>query len=480
MKKNTLFEKKAVEIIEHFVCYGQAQVFRFWDDLNIHQRSHLIHQAEQIDLPKISEYIRALLFPEYHKKGLPQDKTLSSAPYLKLPETEIDQSLWEEAYNQGEAALASGKVAALTVAGGQGTRLGFKGPKGTLGVTPVRRRSLFQVFAEKIRFAEKKYSHSFHWFIMTSHQNHEETVQFFKKNNSFGVQNIHFFQQGLLPAIDFQGKILLEDKDRIAMLPNGSGGVIQSLASNGCVEVLQNLGIEVISLGHIDNPLANIIDPYFIGFHIQQQSDISFRIIHKRYPEERVGLFVDREGKTTFLEYVNLDPKQALEQDSSGKLKLHSANAGIYIINPTFIQRLCENSYALPVHRAKKKMATVDNNGNTAPLEASNGLKFEYLLPDVLGLASRFLLLEGRREQIFSPIKNAQGLDSPQTCHQDQLKLFTQWLLKAGVEIPVDDSGLPLFSIEISPLFADNERTFLEKWATLSPKPIIGEGAYVG
>ncbi|MDR2419851.1 MAG: UTP--glucose-1-phosphate uridylyltransferase [Puniceicoccales bacterium] len=477
--ENYPFEEKAKAIQEHFECYGQSQVFRFWNDLDGYQRSHLIRQAESIDLPKISEHIRAFLFPEQHKNTSAPDKTFSSAPYLKLPETEADQSLWEEAYVQGEAALHAGKVAVLTIAGGQGTRLGFEGPKGTLGVTPVHRKSLFQVFAEKIRFAEKKYGHFIHWFIMTSQRNHEETIQFFKKNHSFGIQHIHFFQQGLMPAVDFHGKILLEAKDRISMQPDGSGGVFRAFVGGSFVNILQYLNVEIISLCHIDNPLVNVIDPYFIGFHIQQRSNLSFRTIPKQYPEECVGLFVLCEGRTTFVEYTDLLPEQALACDPLGRLKLHAANAGIYIFDREFVQKLGHYDGPLPCHAAKKKVPAIDDNGNPLASTSANGIKFEHCLPDTLALASHSLLLEGKREEIFSPIKNAHGTDSPVTCHHDQLRLFAHWLTKVGVEIPVDASGLPPFDIEISPLFADNERAFLEKWASLSQKPVIGAGTYI-
>jgi UDP-N-acetylglucosamine/UDP-N-acetylgalactosamine diphosphorylase len=478
-EENRSLKDRAAETIERFVCYGQGQVFRFWDTLNAEQRLGLLQEVEQLDLPKISEYTRRFLFPEHHRTGDAQDKNLSSPPYQNLPETESEQIAWEEAYEEGEAALADGRVAVLTLAGGQATRLGREGPKGTLEVTPVRKKSLFQVFAEKIRFAEKKYSRPIHWLLMTSRQNHEAILQFFRKNNSFGIQNLHFFQQGLLPAVDFQGKIILEAKDHIAMLPNGSGGVISALINSGSIELLRGLDIDTISLCHVDNPLATVIDPHFIGFHLQQKSEISFRVIQKSYPEEPVGVFAAREGKTTFIEYMNLTQEQALAQEPSGKLRLHIANAGIYLLDREFVQTLGQGNHTLSLHIARKKVPAVDSEGHPISTNAPNGLKFEQALPDLLTLASRFLLLEGRRKQIFSPIKNAQGLNSPQTCHQDQLKLFTHWLIRAGEEIPTDDTGLPPFAIEISPLFADSERTFLDRWATLSPKPSVAEGTYI-
>ncbi|MDR3143294.1 MAG: UTP--glucose-1-phosphate uridylyltransferase [Puniceicoccales bacterium] len=477
--ENRPLEDRAAETIERFVCYGQGQVFRFWDTLSGEQRLGLLQEAEQLDLPKISEYVRQFLFPKHSKTGDAPAKNLSSPPYLNLPETRSEQIIWEEAYKEGEAALADGRVAVLTLAGGQATRLGRVEPKGTLEVTPVRKKSLFQVLAEKIRFAEQRYGRPIHWFLMTSRQNHEATLQFFRQHKSFGLQNIHFFQQGLLPAVDFQGKILLEAKDHITMQPNGSGGAIPALVSSGSVKILRDLGVDIISLCQVENPLVNVIDPHFIGFHLQQKSEISFRVIQKSYPEEPVGIFAAREGKTIFIEYTSLQQEQLLAQEPSGKLQLHVANAGIYLLDREFVQTFGRGDYSLSLHIARKKVPTIDLEGHPISTDSPNGLKFEQVLPDLLTLASRFLLLEGRREQIFSPIKNAQGLNSLQTCHQDQLKLFTHWLLRAGQEIPTDNTGLPPFAIEISPLFADNERTFLDRWATLPLKPNIAEGSYI-
>ncbi|MDR0444849.1 MAG: UTP--glucose-1-phosphate uridylyltransferase, partial [Puniceicoccales bacterium] len=457
-----------------------GQVFKFWDILDDNQRSSLIQQAEQIDLPRISECIRTFLFPEYHQTDTSRDKTFSPPSYVKLPQTEGDRLHWDEAYHQGETALAAGRVAVFTTAGGRGTRLGLNTPKGLLGVTPIRQKPLFQVLAEKIRFAEKKYGQPIHWFIMTSNYTHDETTAFFHQKDFFGIQNIHFFQQGLTPSVDFHGKILLAAKDRIAMQPDGHGGAIRALVQSGSTALLEALKVDIISFCQIENPLVNVIDPYFIGFHIQQKSQVSFRVICKKYPEEPVGIFATCKGKTFFIEHTDLTQDQALlKYDDLGKLKLHTANAGIHIFDRGFIQKLGSGDHLLPLHMTKKKIQTIDNDGNPILPELPNGIKLEHSTCDVLSWAKNFLLLEAEREHVFSPVKNAQGLNSLQTCHQDQLRLFAHWLIKAGVEIPIDISGLPPFNIEISPLFADNKRTFLEKWAALSPKPTISEGTYI-
>ncbi|MDR2200978.1 MAG: UTP--glucose-1-phosphate uridylyltransferase, partial [Puniceicoccales bacterium] len=184
-------EKLQREVLERFEHFGQKQVFRFWDTLNTDERLSLCRQADRIDLDYFSEIISTLVGKE---KNYPigADTPLLPANYISLPSDETSHCRWEDAYNLGEEVLGEGRVAVFTAAGGQGTRLGFEGPKGTFSVTPVKGKSLFQVFAEKIRYAEKRYGHHIHWFIMTSDRNHNETIEFFGKNGSFGLANVHF------------------------------------------------------------------------------------------------------------------------------------------------------------------------------------------------------------------------------------------------------------------------------------------------
>ncbi|MDR1303015.1 MAG: UDPGP type 1 family protein [Puniceicoccales bacterium] len=474
-------EKLRREVFEKFERYHQEQVFRFWDELGEEERLNLCRQAERIDLIRLSEMIDALI-----EKGkghfVRADSPLMPANYIGLPYDETSRYRWEDAYNLGEQVLGDGRVAVLTAAGGQGTRLGFEGPKGTFAVTPVKGKSLFQVFAEKIRFAEKRYGHPIHWFIMTSDRNHNETIEFFGKNDSFGLTNVHFMRQGQLAAVDMKGRIMLEDRGRIAMHPDGHGGAFRAFVASGAGAMLDGQGVDVISYFHVDNPLVCAIDPYFIGFHEKNNAQMSSRMVLKQYPEEKMGVFCSLYGRTAVVEYTDFPMERAIERDRSGTLRFKAGNIGVHIFNSNFFRLLGTemSGRQLPLHAAKKRIPTVDTDGKIVDPAAPNGIKFEAFIFDALQFAERSIVVEGNRREIFSPIKNSVGLDSPETCRQDQVRLFSKWLVEAGSDIPIDATGRPPFNIEVSPLFADNGRDFLMKWNFLESRPAIASGSYIG
>ncbi|MBL4575210.1 MAG: UTP--glucose-1-phosphate uridylyltransferase, partial [Opitutaceae bacterium] len=270
-------------IIESFQNAGQGQVFRFWNELSPEGKLELSRQASEIDLGEISRLTDTLL-KETGSSALDLSG-LEPASYIPLVESGGEASQWEAAKIKGEEALRAGKVAAFTVAGGQGTRLGFPGPKGTFPVTPICEKPLFQVFAEKIRAVEQRYECVFPWFIMTSHANHEETEQFFKQNSFFGLEpeQVHFFRQGRMPAVNTEGKILLESKSSIAMSPDGHGGSLRALLRSGAIEVIEKAGIEVVSYFQVDNPLVQCVDVDFVGFHLLATSEMSSKMVPIAY-----------------------------------------------------------------------------------------------------------------------------------------------------------------------------------------------------
>ncbi len=216
----------------HYEAHGQGHVFAHYDSLSASEQQSLLEQAAAIDLIEVASLYQSLV----RDRGDQSDSLLDGlepADYIPLPGTGGDTTaaLWHEAEQKGEAALRTGRVAAFTVAGGQGTRLGFEGPKGTYGVTPVLGKSLFQVFAEKILAAGRIYGRPVSWYLMTSVLNHEETVSFFERHEYFGLkkERVHFFTQGFMPAVDAEGKILMAGKGEIALSPDGHGGALRAL-----------------------------------------------------------------------------------------------------------------------------------------------------------------------------------------------------------------------------------------------------------
>ena len=466
---------------EAFEQAGQGHVFRFWDRLIEEEREALCAQAAQIDLSEIDRLVKELVFGDgAHGIDL---SDLEPAPFIPLPQNGGNDAEWSKARQLGEEALQAGRVAAFVVAGGQGTRLGFDGPKGTYPVTPVRKHSLFQVFAEKIKAASDRYGKTIPWFIMTSNLNYEPTVRFFEQHAYFGLDedSVHFFQQGLMPAVDYDGKILLETPGRIAMTPDGHGGALRALVRSGAVAKMEESGIDVLSYFQVDNPLVKCIDPAFIGFHLQANSEMSSKMLPKRHSKEKLGHFCIQRDKTVIVEYSDMPDELAEATDENGTLRYLAGSIAIHTMSRDFIKRMGGNDTAtsLPFHRADKKILTVTDEGHPMQPESPNGVKFEMFVFDALPFAKQPVILETAREDDFSPVKNAEGADSPQTCKEDQLREFTRWLKAAGVEIETDGTGLPAVTFEISPLFADSETTFVDAWSKLANPPAISEGLVI-
>jgi UDP-N-acetylglucosamine/UDP-N-acetylgalactosamine diphosphorylase len=368
-------------------------------------------------------------------------------------------------------------VAAFTVAGGQGTRLGYDGPKGTFPVTPIRRHSLFQVFSEKLLAAGSRYGRPLHWFIMTSHQNHEATEAYFRENRHFGLdpQRIHLFRQGRMPAVDFAGKILLETTGSLALSPDGHGGSLRALDRSGALDLMASEGIDTLSYFQVDNPLVRCIDPAFLGWHLLRGSEMSSKTVPKAYAEEKLGHFCTRNGRLVVIEYSDLPMDLQREKDpSSGALRYEAGSIAIHAIDREFIRRMASGAGALPFHRADKKIATVDASGREVRPDKANGVKFEMFVFDALPSARNPVVVETARANDFSPVKNAEGVDSPASCRADQVAQFGRWLGMAGARVPAQ------ISVEVSPLFGYDEDSFMESWSRLNPKPPVADGLVLG
>ncbi len=470
-------------LIDKFQQAGQGQVFAFFDQLPAPEQEQLLLEAAEIDLDEIAHLTRTLLAPG-GGGGVNLDG-LEPAPYERRPEHGGDAGAWTTAQAAGEAALRAGRVAAFTVAGGQGTRLGYAGPKGTFPVTPIKKKTLFQVFAEKIRASGERYGRPLHWFIMTSHQNHAATETFFQENVYFGLESryIHFFRQGRMPAVDFNGKILLETKSSIALSPDGHGGSLRALDRSGTLDLMAREGIDTLSYFQVDNPLVHCIDPAFIGWHLTRQSEMSSKMVIKAYAGEKVGHFCRQHGKLIVVEYSDLPASLQQEKDASGNLRYLAGSIAIHILDREFIRRLARAGAgehgALPFHRADKKIPAVDAAGNPVKPDKPNGVKFEMFVFDALPFARNPVVIETLRQDDFSPVKNAEGVDSPQTCRDDQVRQFARWFKKESVAVPTDPTGLPPFALEVSPLFGYDDRSFAESWARLQPKPAVADGLYL-
>lgn len=468
-------------LIETFQRAGQGQVFAFFDQLNPDEQRRLLDEAAEIDLTEIAQLTRTLLAKD--AAAAVNLEGLEPAPYEPLPSHGGSSVEWAKAKQIGEEALRAGRVAAFTVAGGQGTRLGYNGPKGTFPVTPLKQKTLFQVFAEKIQAAGTRYGRPLHWFIMTSHQNHAATETFFAEHDYFGLERgrVHFFRQGRMPAVSFEGKILLESPGAIALSPDGHGGSLRALARSGSLDLMAREGIDTLSYFQVDNPLVRSIDPAFIGWHLQRRSEMSSKMVPKAYPEEKLGHFCTQGGKLVVIEYSDLPMELQREKDASGQLRYIAGSIAIHVLDREFIRRMAAGGAgaALPFHRADKKIPTITADGKPVKPDKPNGVKFEMFVFDASPFARNPVVIETRRADDFSPVKNAEGVDSPKTCRDDQLRQFGRWLKANGADVPADATELPAVTIEVAPTFGYDEDSFADAWRKRSPKPAIRDGLYL-
>jgi len=359
----------------------------------------------------------------------------------------------------GEAMIAAGRVAVLTVAGGQGTRLGWNGPKGTYPATPVSGKPLFACFAEQLRAVRQRYGADVPWYIITSPENDSSTRNFLLDNKCFGLDrdSIMLVQQGTMPSFDAEtGRILLAGPGRIATSPDGHGGSLDALHRSGALADMESRGTTIISYSQVDNPLAKIVDPVFIGLHVDEtrsSAEASSKMVVKTDPAERVGVFGLLEGRTCVIEYSDLPGSLASEVDADGRLRFHAANIAMHLFSLPFIQSIVGAGGAgLPWHRAVKEVTCWDpSTRDLQKPEGPNAVKLERFIFDVLGRASQSAILATDRAVEFAPIKNAEGSDSPRTSRQLQSDLYARWMESRGVIIPWTSEGHVDAAIEIAP-----------------------------
>jgi len=429
------------ELLQRFAAHGQEHVLSFWDDLNEQEQLTFTQQLESIDFDQF-----AMLQKQFAQNSEDTHPTkMKPSPFVSISDVTGSESLKKT----GEEIIRNGQLAVLTVAGGQGTRLGWSGPKGTFPATQITGKSLFQLIAEQIVFASQKYGVSIPWYIMTSNENDGATRSYLLDNNCFGLERteIFMFTQGEVPAIDADGKMLLTSKNQISMNPDGHGGVIAALKQSGGLEEMVARGIAYLSYVQVDNPLAKVIDPVFLALHAdakQSSAEITSKCVLKTNPDERVGVFCDVDGKTTIVEYSDMSQEDKNLKDNDGSLAYQAGSIAIHMLSTEFLQRIADD---LPWHIANKKVEHVSTEtGSTVEPSEPNARKFERFVFDVLMFATTPLIVETLREEEFAPIKNAEGADSPTTSHHLQQQRAANWLKARGVKVP--ESAV----VEISPL----------------------------
>jgi UDP-N-acetylglucosamine/UDP-N-acetylgalactosamine diphosphorylase len=432
---------------------GQGRVLRWWDDLDPAGRARLMEQLRSVDLGGL----RTLIADVRAGRLNPAPAGRPEFPdCVRLPGTPEEKNAREKARAEGERLLRAGKVAAVMVAGGQGTRLGFDAPKGTFPIGPVSSRSLFQIHAERILATRRRCGAALPWYIMTSDATDRPTRDYFEQHAWFGLprEDVQFFQQRMMPALDREFRLVVVAKDRILLSPNGHGGTLLALAESGMLDDMERRGIEEISYFQVDNGLAPAADPVFLGAHSLAGAEMSSKALSKREPEEPIGAFVSVGGAIVVREYSDLTREQMHERTAEGQLLYGLGSIAIHAFRVDFVRRETQSGFKLPFHLAEKSSPSLDETGALVQPKEKNVFKFETFIFDALRDTRRTIVLEVRREEEFSPLKNATGKDSPETCRSDMTALYASWLEQAGVRVPKNESGAPQHPIEISPLYA--------------------------
>jgi UDP-N-acetylglucosamine/UDP-N-acetylgalactosamine diphosphorylase len=366
-------------------------------------------------------------------------------------------------------------VAAFVVAGGQGTRLGFDGPKGAFPIGPVSRRALFQLHAEKLRALSRRYSRSIPWYIMTSESNHRATADFLRAGEFFRLaeEDVRLFQQETLPAVDRGGKIILEARSRIFTSPNGHGGSIKALKDSGALDDMRRRGIDAIFYFQVDNPLLVMCDPVFLGRHALAGAEMSSKAVRKAGWSEKVGVIGLRDGRLTVIEYSDMPEEQARETLPDGSLKYWAGNIAIHVLAVDFVERLNRGGFQLPYHVAEKAVPFIDERGELQKPAGKNGIKFETFVFDALKEANQAVTMEVRREDEFSPVKNTSGEDSVEKSRRDLTAMYLRWLEASGARIERGRNGGFDGHVEISPLTSLDGSGLAER---VGPGTVVKDG----
>ena len=421
---------------------GQGHVLRFWDALSEESRAALLAQIDTLDFAAITR-MQGIL----KQAGTPAAAAGAFEPAaVDIPQGE------DLAANiaKGEELLRAGKVAVLLVAGGQGSRLGYDGPKGAYPIGPVTDRSLFWFHARKILGLDRTYNTHVPFYVMTSESNNAATVAHFEENDYFGLprEDVFFFVQGMWPALTPDGKIILDRPDHIFMSPDGHGGTLAALDRSGALADMERRGTEQVFFFQVDNPMVDIAEPSFVGFNANKGSDMTVKVCLKRDGREGMGVVVKRDGHFAMVEYSELTPEQMDRTMPDGSLWLAYGSPAIHMFSFAFLK--AEANRPMPLHLAHKKIAMVNDAGETVKPDAPNGYKFEKFIFDVLPNAKTLTNLAFDRTQEFSPVKNAEGNDSPATTKRDLQAKWRKWMNAAGIVAP---EGMP---VEIDPAYALN------------------------
>lgn len=397
--------------------YDQLQILSNYERLDNQKKSELAEQVERINFDQINK-----LYKTTKEEVSFENDIIEPISYIekdKLTKEELEKYL-----NLGESAIKEGKYSIVTMAGGQGTRLGHSGPKGTFDIGLDSHKSIFEILADNIKEESKKYNVMIPWYIMTSKENNDQTKEFFEENNYFGYNKdyVKFFQQGKLPMCDENGRILINEKGLIKEASDGHGGIFQSMKRNNITEDMKKQGVEWAFIGPVDNVLVKMVDPVLLGVMIDKKVLAGGKSVVKANPSEKVGVFCKRNGKPGVVEYTEISKEMAEQVDENGELVFGESHINCNLFNVEAIEEVANKN--LPYHIAHKKASYLDENGNLVVPDKPNAYKFESFIFDAFDMLKDMAILRVKREEEFAPVKNAEGTDSPETARELYKKFY--------------------------------------------------------
>ena len=403
---------KEQELIQLLEKYNQDHIIKLLKKIDGAKRKELIEQIGNIDFDQIMELY------EHTKKPVEiKENKIEATSYLDKAKLTKDQK--EKFDDLGEQIIRSGKYAVVTMAGGQGTRLGHSGPKGTFKLDVYGKgKYLFEILADNLKEANKKYNTTIPWYIMTSKENNQDTIDFLEKNNYFGYDKneVTTFIQGGLPLIDKQGKLLIGKELKIREASDGNGGTYASLRQSGCLADMKEKGIKWVFIGSVDNALLKMADVTLLGMAIDKDVEIASKSVVKANPHERVGVFCKMNKCQKVIEYTELPEKMAEEIDENGELKYGESHIMCNLYTIEAIDKISKEP--LIYHSAFKKNSYIDENGKEVVPTEPNSYKFESFIFDAFEFFDDIAILRGKREDDFAPVKNKEGVDSPKTAKE--------------------------------------------------------------
>ncbi|EGD89791.1 hypothetical protein H113_02271 [Trichophyton rubrum MR1459] len=484
--------EEVAELKKKYELAKQGQVFARFDSLTSNEQAQLFHQLSSFDPDHINKLVKRANADSASALNSSEPKALEPLPESSTASIlDSDPKDLERWYSEGMKLIGENKVAVVLMAGGQGTRLGSSDPKGCFDIGLPSGKSLFQIQAERIAKLQSLAAEESNkknivvpWYIMTSGPTRQATEEFFTGNNYFGLckENVTIFNQGVLPCISNDGEILLESASKVAVAPDGNGGIYQALVNSGVRDDMKKRGIEHIHAYCVDNCLVKVADPTFIGFAASKKVDIATKVVRKRNATESVGLIVLSNGKPGVVEYSEIDEAtaNAIDPKQAGVLKFRAANIVNHYYSFSFFESIEKWSSDLPHHIARKKIPFYDTKtGTTVKPESPNGIKLEQFVFDVFPFIplEKFAAIEVKREDEFSPLKNARGSkdDNPDTSKKDIMQQGLRWIKAAGAVVSEEHTSL---GIEVSPSisYGGEGLAFLKGRTISTPALIETEG----